>query len=79
MTGRPVRCSVVNTMDKLMKTVLALIGAVTLAAGSLVAGPDVIILQRARELRDQNNVQQGVTPPGQPTQPVQPATTSGPG
>ena len=60
-----------------MKRAFALIGAATLLAGSAFAGPDVIILQRARELRDQNNVQQGVTSPGQPPQPVQPATTPG--
>jgi hypothetical protein len=60
-----------------MKRAFALIGAATLLAGSAFAGPDVIILQRARELRDQNNVQQGVTSPGQPPQSVQPATTPG--
>ena len=60
-----------------MKRAFALIGAATMMVGSAFAGPDVIILQRARELRDQNDVQQGVTPPGQPTQPVQPATTPG--
>ena len=52
-----------------------MIGAATLVAGSVFAGPDVIILQHARELRDQNNVRQGVTPPSQPAQPAQPAPT----
>jgi len=51
-----------------------------LAAGSLassLAGPETIIKERAKELRDQNNVRQGVAPPTQapvtgvaPTAPV---------
>jgi hypothetical protein len=63
-----------------MKRAFALIGAVTLVAGSAFAGPDVIIKQRALELRDQNNVQQGVTPPSQPAQPATttPATSAAP-
>ena len=60
-------------MDKLMRTVLTLIGAATLVAGSVFAGPDVIIKQRAKEIRDQNNVRQGVTAPSQATSPSQPA------
>jgi hypothetical protein len=59
-----------------MKTVLALIGAATLVAGSVFAGPDVIIKQRAKEIRDQNNVRQGVAPPGQATPPSQPSAPS---
>jgi hypothetical protein len=34
-------------------------------AGNLFAGPETIIYQRAKELRDQNNVRQGVPPPTQ--------------
>jgi hypothetical protein len=63
-----------NTMDKLMKTVFSLIGASILVAGSLFAQSDVIILKHAREIRNQNNVQQGVAAPTQPAQPAQPAT-----
>ena len=64
-----------------MKTVLSLVGAATLVAGSVFAGPDVIIKQRAQEIRDQNNVRQGVTPPGQaasPSQPLAPSASSAP-
>jgi len=59
-----------------MKTVLSLVGAATLVAGSVFAGPDVIIKQRAKEIRDQNNVRQGVTPPGQAASPSQPSAPS---
>jgi hypothetical protein len=59
-----------------MKTVLSLISAAMLVAGSVFAGPDVIIKQRAKEIRDQNNVRQGVTPPGQATPPSQPSAPS---
>ena len=56
-----------------------MIGAATLAAGSAWAGPDVIIKQHAQEIRDQNNVRQGVTPPSQPARPAAtPATTASP-
>jgi hypothetical protein len=62
-----------------MKTVLALIGAATLLAGSVFAGPDVIIKKRAQEIRDQNNVRQGVAPPSQPARPATtPAATVSP-
>ena len=62
-----------------MKTVLALIGATTLVVGNVFAGPDVIIKQRAKEIRDQNNVRQGVTAPSQSVQPATaPATTANP-
>jgi len=62
-----------------MQTVLSLIGASTLVAGSLFAQSDVIILKRAREIRDQNNVQQGVAAPAQPAQPATaPATSASP-
>ena len=59
-----------------MKTVLSLVGAATLVAGSVFAGPDVIIKQRAKEIRDQNNVRQGVTSPGQAASPSQPSAPS---
>lgn len=56
-----------------------MIGAAALVAGSAFAGPDVIIKQRALELRDQNNVQQGVTPPSQPPPPAtSPGTSASP-
>jgi hypothetical protein len=45
--------------------------AIALFAGCLsaLAQADVIIKQRAKELRDQNNVRQGVPPPTQPAAP----------
>ena len=46
-----------------------MVGAATLVAGSLFADPS-IVKERALELRNQNNVQQGVTPPSQPAQPA---------
>jgi len=52
-----------------MKTTLILFSALTLMAPVVLAGPDVIIRERAKELRDQNNVRQGVPPPSDPTQP----------
>ena len=43
----------------------------------LLAGPETIIRERAKELRDQNNVRQGVPPPAPPAQrPAQPAPTT---
>jgi hypothetical protein len=54
-----------------MKTVLALLGAAMLLAANAFAQSDIIIKKHALELRDQNNVRQGVAPP---TQPAQPAT-----
>jgi hypothetical protein len=62
-----------DTVDKLMKTVFALIGAIALVAGSVFGQADVIIKKRALEIRNQNNVQQGVVAPSQPAQPGQPA------
>ncbi|HWH70613.1 MAG TPA: hypothetical protein VNT26_14590 [Candidatus Sulfotelmatobacter sp.] len=61
-----------------MKTSLVLIGVTALMAGSTFAGPEVIIKQRAKELRDQNNVRQGVAPPTQPVQPASAATVTPP-
>ncbi len=59
-----------------MKAFLLSILSVALAQAAF-AGPEVIIKQRAKELRDQNNVQQGVPPPTQPTQPA-PSTATPP-
>ena len=57
-----------------MKKHLALAGAISLSASLVFAGPETIIKQRAKELRDQNNVRQGVAPPSQSTaQPTAPA------
>ena len=62
-----------------MKPALVLIGAVTLLTLNAFAQADVIIKKRALEIRDQNNVRQGVTPPSQPAQPVtSPATSASP-
>jgi hypothetical protein len=41
------------------------LGVVLLSATSLLAGPETIIKQRAKELSNQNNVRQGVPPPTQ--------------
>ena len=57
-----------------MKTVLALLGAVILLAVNVFAQADIIIKQRAKEIRDQNNVRQGINPATQPAQPSQPGT-----
>jgi hypothetical protein len=59
-----------------MKMVFAQAGILTLLACSALAGPDVIIRERAKELRDQNNVRQGVAPPSQPAQAAKPATAT---
>jgi hypothetical protein len=56
-----------------MKTslILAVVGAFLLAAQTASAqGAAVIIKQRAKELRDQNNAAQGVTAPAPPAQPA---------
>ncbi len=45
-----------------MKAFLAAL-CVTLLAGSALGGSDTIIRERAKELRNQNNVRQGVAPP----------------
>ncbi len=59
-----------------MKTALTLMNLAALLAMPVIAGPDVIIKQRAKDLRDQNNVRQGVPPPTAAPQPVRPATTT---
>jgi hypothetical protein len=49
-------------------------GVVAIFATTLAwAGPDVIIRERAKQLRDQNNARQGVPPPSQPA-PAAPST-----
>jgi len=53
-----------------MKRAFVLLGAASLLAGSAFGQADVIIKKRAQEIRDQNNVQQGVTPASQPAQPA---------
>ena len=72
LTKPAARCRLVKTADRLMKTVLALLGAAMLLAVNVFGQSDIIIKKHALELRDQNNVRQGVAPP---TQPAQPATT----
>ena len=56
-----------------MKTTLSILTASGLIASFAYADPAVIIRERAKELRDQNNVRQGVAPP---TQPAIPAATA---
>jgi hypothetical protein len=59
-----------------MKTTCAVISAATLLAAAALAQSDVIIKQHAKEIRDQNNVRQGVAPPSTPAQPAAPSTTT---
>jgi hypothetical protein len=53
-----------------MKATHALVSAITLLAATAFAQSDVIIKQRAKEIRDQNNVRQGVAPPSAPARPA---------
>lgn len=53
-----------------MKRVFVLLGAASLLTASAFGQADVIIKKRAQEIRDQNNVRQGVAPPSQPAQPA---------
>ena len=53
-----------------MKTALALLGMVSLLTVNVFAQADIIIKKHALELRNQNNVRQGVAPPAQPAQPA---------
>jgi hypothetical protein len=46
--------------------------AIFLPASTFAAGSEAIIKQRAKELRDQNNVRQGVPPPAPAPQPAKP-------
>src|SRR5436190_14147247 len=48
-----------------MKTSLAIFVAVVCSLACVLAGPESIIKERGKELRDQNNVRQGVAPPTQ--------------
>ena len=59
-----------------MNRTFAIIGMTVLLTGSAFAQADVIIKKRAQEIRDQNNVRQGVTPPSQPVRPIAPPATS---
>jgi hypothetical protein len=59
-----------------MKRALVLVGAALLVAGSARGQADVIIKKRAQEIREQNNVRQGVAPPSQPVQLATTPTTS---
>jgi hypothetical protein len=59
-----------------MKSALVMAAANVLVIGSVFAGPETIVRERAKELNNQNNVRQGVAPP---TQPPQPAPTTTPG
>jgi len=59
-----------------MKIAWLLAVANVLALESVLAGPETIVRERAKELSNQNNVRQGVAPP---TQPSQPAATATPG
>jgi len=60
-----------------MKTTPPLLTLIGLFSLTAFAGPETIIRERAKELRDQNNVRQGVTSPAKAAQPAtpQPAST----
>jgi uncharacterized phage infection (PIP) family protein YhgE len=53
-----------------MKLAFLLLGAATVLTGNAFGQADVIIKKRAQEIRDQNNVRQGVAPPSQPAYPA---------
>ena len=55
-----------------MKIASSILGAVALISISALADPAVIIRERAKELRDQNNVRQGVESPAQANQQLAP-------
>jgi hypothetical protein len=59
-----------------MKIATAALTTLTLGTLCALADPGVIIRERAKELRDQNNVRQGVAAPTAPNQPV--AAPAGP-
>jgi hypothetical protein len=62
-----------------MKTVFALGGVAWLLLANFAVGQDVQIKQRAKEIRDQNNVRQAAPPAGQPSSPTTaPGGTAGP-
>lgn len=58
-----------------MKALLALAGLL-LVIVQAHAGPETIVRERAKELRDQNNVRQGVTPQAPAAQPQRAAATT---
>ena len=55
-----------------MKATCALISLTMLLSATAVAQSDVIIKQHAKDIRDRNNAQQGVTPPSTPAPPATP-------
>ena len=59
-----------------MKIALVVGVANVLVIGSVIAGPETIVRERAKELSNQNNVRQGVAPPTQAPQ-AAPTTTPG--
>ena len=63
-----------------MNRILVQAALLAVLAGSAVAGPDVIIRERAKQLRDENNARQGVTPatapPAAPAKPGAPAAAA---
>src|ERR1041384_6933004 len=59
-----------------MKRTLVVLGAAVLMAGIAFGGPEQIIKQRAKDVANQNNAQQGVPPPTQPSAPTAPAIPS---
>src|SRR5271165_5498086 len=62
-----------------MKATFALMCAAALFSASALAQSDIIIKQHAKDIRDRNNAQQGVTPPSAPAQPARPpAATASP-
>jgi hypothetical protein len=61
-----------------MKRIFGIMVPALLVGGSVLAGPDVIIRERAKELRDQNNVRQGVASPGQAAAPAARTPTATP-
>ena len=64
------------TADIFMKLAFALPCAALLLAGNLFAQSDIIIKKRAQEIRDQNNVRQGVTPASPAARPATATATS---
>jgi hypothetical protein len=57
-----------------MKMALVMALASVLVIQSVLAGPETIVRERAKELSNQNNVRQGIAPPTQSSQPTAPAT-----
>src|SRR5262245_26317237 len=57
-----------------MKQLIAATSALALAAGIVLADQGVIIKQKAKDIRDQNNERQGVTPPSPSPGGAAPAT-----